>query len=84
MHPRQPDLEQLVKGPPADRAFDSFGAPTKAGEGFARSKGVSVHDLQVVEMDGGRYVAATVRQVGRPALEVLSEALPRSDCFLAI
>ncbi len=73
---RQPDLEQLVKGPPAERAFDSFGAPTKAGEGFARSKGISVHDLQVVEMDGGRYVAATVRQVGRPAPQVLSEALP--------
>jgi glycyl-tRNA synthetase len=74
--PRQSDLEQLVKGPPAERAFDSFGAPTKAGEGFARSKGVRVDDLQVVEMDGGRYVAATVRQVGRPAPEVLSEALP--------
>ncbi len=74
--PHQPDLEQLVKGPPAERAFDSFGAPTKAGEGFARSKGVSVHDLQVVEMDGGRYVAATIRQVGRVAVKVLSEALP--------
>jgi len=73
---RQSDLEQLVKGPPADRAFDSLGEPTKAGEGFARSKGLSVHDLQVVEMDGGRYVAATVRQVGRPAIEVLGEALP--------
>lgn len=71
----QTDLEQLVKGPPADRAFDSFGEPTKAGEGFARSKGVSVHDLQVVEMDGGRYVVATVHQSGRPATDVLGEAL---------
>ena len=74
--PRQTDLEQLVKGPPAERAFDSFGEPTKAGEGFARSKGLSVHDLQVVEMDGGRYVAATIHQVGRPAGEVVGEALP--------
>jgi len=73
---RQPDLEQLVKGPPADRAFDSFGEPTKAGEGFARSKGVSIHDLQVVEMDGGRYVAAAIHQAGRPANEVLAEAFP--------
>jgi glycyl-tRNA synthetase len=73
---RQPDLEQLVKGPPADRAFDSFGAPTKAGEGFARSKGVSVDDLQVVELDGGKYVAVNVRTIGRPAPDVLSAALP--------
>ncbi|MFZ2098154.1 MAG: glycine--tRNA ligase subunit beta [Anaerolineales bacterium] len=72
----QSDLEQLVKGPPAERAFDAFGAATKAGEGFARSKGVSVRDLQVVEMDGGRYVAATIRQAGRPAPEVLADALP--------
>jgi len=73
---RQPDLEQLVKGPPADRAFDSFGAPTKAAEGFARSKGVSLQDLQVLDMDGGRYIAATIHQAGRPANQVLAEAFP--------
>jgi glycyl-tRNA synthetase len=72
----QPDQEQLVKGPPADRAFDSLGVPTKAAEGFARSKGISVEDLQIVEMDGGRYVAAILKQHGRPANDVLSEALP--------
>jgi glycyl-tRNA synthetase len=74
--PRQSDLEQLVKGPPADRAFDSAGKATKAGEGFARSKGIDVSALEVQEMDGGRYVTALVRQEGRPAVEVLSVALP--------
>jgi glycyl-tRNA synthetase len=76
LSPHQPDLEQVVKGPPAERAFDTLGQPTKAAEGFARSKGLSVSDLQVREMDGGRYVAAVVRQAGKPALEVLAEALP--------
>jgi glycyl-tRNA synthetase len=74
--PNQPDLEQVVKGPPADRAFDANGQPTKAAEGFARGKGVVVSDLQVREIDGGRYVAAVVRQTGRPAPQVLVEALP--------
>ncbi len=72
----QPDLEQVVKGPPADRAFDLLGTPTKAAEGFARSKGVAVSDLQIREMDGGRYVAAVVHQTGRPAAQVLAEGLP--------
>jgi glycyl-tRNA synthetase len=72
----QPDLEQVIKGPPANRAFGPDGAPTPAAEGFARSKNVAVSDLQVLEMDGGRYVAAVVRQAGRPAVEVLSETLP--------
>jgi glycyl-tRNA synthetase len=74
--PRQADLEELVKGPPADRAFDSEGNPTKAAEGFARSKGIDVSALQVRDMDGGRYVTALVRQEGRSAVQVLSEALP--------
>lgn len=74
--PEQPDLEQVVKGPPAERAFDPQGNPTRAAEGFARSKGVEVEALQVREMDGGRYVVAVVRRAGRPALEVLGEAMP--------
>lgn len=72
----QPDIEEEVKGPPAERAFDPAGNPTKAAEGFARGKGVDVKDLQVQEVDGGRYVVARVRQAGRPTPEVLLEVLP--------
>ncbi len=75
--PRQEDLEQVVKGPPAERAFDASGQPTKAAEGFARSRGVPVEALQVQEMDGGKYVTAVVRQTGLPTLAVLAEALPQ-------
>ncbi|HEX9617825.1 MAG TPA: glycine--tRNA ligase subunit beta [Anaerolineales bacterium] len=74
--PRQADQELVVKGPPAARAFDGLGQPTPAAEGFARSKGVAVDDLQVREMDGGKYVTALVQSAGRPAQAVLAEALP--------
>ena len=74
--PAQPDRTSLVKGPPASRAFDAMGVPTKAAEGFAASKGVSVHDLKVAEIDGGEYVTVAIHETGRPALEVLAEALP--------
>jgi glycyl-tRNA synthetase len=74
--PRQPDREMVIKGPPADRGFDAQGQPTKAAEGFARGKGVPVSELQVREMDGGRYVAAVVKETGRDTLQVLAEALP--------
>ncbi len=73
---RQPDLEQIEKGPPASRAYDESGKPTRAAEGFARGKGVSVDDLRVESIDGGEYVVALVKSVGRPATEVLAEALP--------
>ncbi len=73
---RQRDQESLVKGPPAQRAFDADGNPTQAAVGFARSKGVSVDDLTVREIDGGEYVVARVRETGRPTPDVLTEALP--------
>ena len=75
--PRQNDLETVVKGPPAERAFDEDGNPTRAAEGFARSKGLEVDALRVVEEGDKRYVAATVREEGRAASGVLAEALPQ-------
>ncbi|MCY3798305.1 MAG: glycine--tRNA ligase subunit beta [Chloroflexi bacterium] len=74
--PRQTDEEFIAKGPPADRAYDADGAPTRAALGFARGKGVDVADLAVQELDGGRYVTAVVRNEGRPTAEALAEALP--------
>lgn len=74
--PRQEDFEEVVRGPSAHIAFDAEGKPTKAAHGFARSKGVDVSALRIQEMDGGQYVVATVRTEGRPAEEVLAEALP--------
>jgi glycyl-tRNA synthetase len=77
LSPIQTDLEQVIKGPPAERAYDALGQPTKAAEGFARGKGVPLSDLEVRDLDGGRYVTAVIRQVGRPAPLVLAEALPK-------
>lgn len=74
--PRQADEEFVAKGPPAERAYEANGEPSRAALGFARGKGVDVEDLMVRDMDGGRYVTATVRNAGRPTTEVLAEALP--------
>ncbi|MDH5506034.1 MAG: glycine--tRNA ligase subunit beta [Anaerolineae bacterium] len=73
---RQPDREETVKGPPAERAFGADGSPNKAAEGFARGKGISVNNLEVQEIDGGKYVVAHIKEKGRPSVEVLAEALP--------
>jgi glycyl-tRNA synthetase len=73
---RQTDIESEVQGPPADRAFDPAGEPTKAAVGFARSKGVTISDLKIVGEGDRRYVAAVVRDAGRPSADVLAKALP--------
>ena len=73
---RQPDLKKEVKGPPAERAYDAKGAPTRAAEGFARSKELDVSELKIGTMDGGEYVIAVVEEQGQPSTQVLAEALP--------
>ncbi|MCY4021221.1 MAG: glycine--tRNA ligase subunit beta [Chloroflexi bacterium] len=75
--PRQADEEFVAKGPPAARAFDDGGEPTRAAEGFARGKGVDVTDLVVQEIDGGSYATALVKVAGLPATEVLASELPK-------
>ena len=75
--PCQPDREDLVKGPPADKAFDKNGIASPAAIGFAKKNGVDTKDLEVREENGGKYVFAMVKQSGRSTPEVLSEALPK-------
>ena len=77
LSPNQPDREDLVKGPPADKAFDKDGKPTQAALGFARKNNLDPAMLEAREIDGGKYVAAVVKQKGRPTPEVLVDALPK-------
>ena len=72
---RQPDRVQKVKGPPADKAWDSDGKLTQAALGFARSRGIESSALRKEEMDGGVYLTAEVFESGRSVFEVLPEKL---------
>ncbi len=72
---RQADVTLRHKGPAVKAAFDADGNPTKAAEGFARGKGVTIADLTTEETGGGAYIFAIVEQKGRAALEVLPAML---------
>lgn len=74
--PRQPDAEIEVTGPPVRSAYDAEGRPTGAAEGFARAQGVGVGDLRRVTTPKGECVAVRRARKGRPAAEVLAEAVP--------
>jgi glycyl-tRNA synthetase len=74
---RQPDEDKVVKGPPANKAFDADGKPTAVAEGFAKKQGIPVSDLQRSTVDGGDYVTAAVKSIGKTAIEVLAEELPK-------
>ena len=53
------------------------GRPTKAAEGFARGKGVTVDSLVSEEDETGSYVYAVIEEKGRSTGEVLPDLLAR-------
>lgn len=72
---KQADLKEELKGPAKKAAFDADGNPTKALQGFLRSKGLTAADLTVKEIKGGEYVFATKEEKGEDAMSVLPELL---------
>ena len=69
-----PEEEQLMFGPPEAAAFKD-GKLTKAGEGFARSKGKDPSELQIVDGPKGRVVALRVRVGGEKTAARIAERL---------
>ncbi|MBE9102475.1 glycine--tRNA ligase subunit beta [Vacuolonema iberomarrocanum] len=72
---RQADREEEVKGPSVKAAFKE-GKPTKAAEGFARSRGVSVDDFETRQTEKGEFIFVTLKIPGRPTAELLTELIP--------
>src|SRR5579863_7777339 len=70
----QADVEEQMTGPSWKVAFQD-GAPTAAGEAFAKKAGVAVRDLARVATPKGEYVGATIRRKGVDAPRVIAAEL---------
>ena len=74
---RQQAETQRSRGPRVSVAFGPDGTPTKAGEGFARGRGLAVADLGRETVDGVEFVAAEVEAPREETLAVLPELVAR-------
>ncbi|MCY3553524.1 MAG: glycine--tRNA ligase subunit beta [Candidatus Poribacteria bacterium] len=72
----QESQETEVVGPPKRIAYDENGEPTKAAIGFAKTQGVELSALRIVDTERGEYVAASKLETGEPTSEVLQPLLP--------
>jgi len=72
----QPDREDVIAGPSRAAAYAADGSPTAAALGFARSKGVSPAELEVVRTEKGEYVGVRKLIRGQPTSEILGRVLP--------
>lgn len=67
----------VLKGPPADRAYDSEGKPTRAAIGFAQANDLDLDDLTIQDIGDKQYVTAVKQTEGQSAFALLQEALPK-------
>ncbi len=72
----QESQETEVVGPPKQIAFDDNDEPTKAAIGFAKTQGVDITDLRIVETERGEYIAASKKEIGLPTQEILQSFIP--------
>ena len=80
----QPDRDIERKGPSLKAAFDSDGKPTRAVEGFARSCGVSVDELEQQETDKGTWLVFRAKEKGKPVEELVPAIVNQSLTRLPI
>ena len=71
----QESEETEVVGPPKRIAYDENGEPTKAAVGFAKTQGVELTALRIVETERGEYVAVSKLETGAPTREILKTLL---------
>jgi len=67
----QPDRDVTKRGPALKAAFDTDGNPTRPAEGFARSCGVAVSDLEQLETDKGAWLVYHSTETGKVAIEII-------------
>ena len=71
--PRQTPLVQEFRGPRVEVAYGPDGRLSKAGEGFARSRGARPEDVRRSVVDGTEFVVVTVEAERRDAAAVLPD-----------
>ena len=70
------DLEEVRKGPPADKAFKN-GSPTEAAIGFAKRLDIDVKHLEIKETPKGQFVFGKKIEQGERASNLLIDLVPK-------
>lgn len=72
-----------VRGPSVRIAYDESGAPSKALQGFMRSKQLTQADLYTKEVGGDSYVFTEIIEEGKDVKQLLTDGIPQIIRHLA-
>ena len=74
----QADRDITKRGPAVKAAFDADGNPTKPAEGFARSCGVAVSDLEEMQTPKGSWLVYKSTATGKVATDIIPVLLEKA------
>ena len=74
----QADRKITKRGPAVKAAFDADGKPTRPAEGFARSCGVAVSDLDKLETAKGSWLVYNSTRIGQAATDIIPALLEKA------
>jgi glycyl-tRNA synthetase beta chain len=80
----QPDSDIEKRGPAIKAAFGEDGCPSKAAEGFARSCGVAVDDLDTMKTDKGEWLVFRAQEKGKATAELIAAIVEKTLAKLPI
>lgn len=80
----QPQQETEKRGPAVKAAFDDAGKPTRAAEGFAKSCGVGVDDLQRMKTDKGEWLVYRQTEPGQPIQALIGDIVSNALAKLPV
>ena len=80
----QADRQVVKRGPAIASAYDQAGNPTRAAQGFARSCGVTVADLERLETDKGSWLSYKALVQGTRTGELVPDIINRTLAGLPI
>lgn len=75
---KQQDKNVERRGPAITAAFDEDGCPSKAAEGFAKSCGVKVEDLEKLETDKGAWLVFKTEQKGQATSDLIPDIVNKA------
>ncbi|MEN8204702.1 MAG: glycine--tRNA ligase subunit beta [Pseudomonadota bacterium] len=74
----QADRDIMKRGPAVKAAFDAEGNPTRPAEGFARSCGVVVSDLEEMQTARGSWLVYKSTETGKAATDIIPALLEKA------
>lgn len=80
----QPDVKEEKKGPSLAVAFDADGNPSKAAQGWARSLGLNLDEVDTLETDKGKWLYKEVLVKGKNIDSLIGDVVKKALSKLPI